>query len=489
MNAPTSLPSSESTSEPTSSIPSPLDLQPTLLISSLRTVVPEGGCTMDALIRVQAPAQPAASLLASRQPLRLSVVVDRSGSMSGEPLNEALRCVNHIASRLQPADQIAVVLYDSHVQLPVPLQPANATTVERALAGVESGGNTALFDGWQAGVDQLLGITAGQLGLELPSHAPTGNLSRVILLSDGQANNGLTEPLEIAKHCAKALTQGVSTTTVGLGRGFNEDLMIGMARAGGGLQYYGQTAEDLYDNFDEELALLQSLYLRQLHLKLTPADGVIAEPLGVVEVMPNGQYRLSDLAWGAESWLLVRLHVGPATVGTQKALLAATLTAQVQQGAQAAAATVQSNIWHFPMLTLPVVVDADWQGAAKDETVANRVLEVAFGEQAALARGLLMRGRVADAERLFAALEPQVAHHPWLQNKLSSLRELARRDADMAAKELRFSHMKMSKRAVALNETSGSFSIAETDTTEIPAYLRRKMSEGKGRKSPPAGTS
>ena len=95
------------------------------------------------------------------------------------------------------------------------------------------------------------------------------------------------------------------TTTVGLGRGFNEDLMIGMARAGGGLQYYGQTAEDLYDNFDEELALLQSLYLRQLHLKLTPADGVIAEPLGVVEVMPNGQYRLSDLAWGAESWLLV----------------------------------------------------------------------------------------------------------------------------------------------------------------------------------------
>lgn len=482
MNAPTSLPGSESTSEATSVIPVPLNLPPALLISPLRTVVPVGGCTMDALIRVQAPAQPASSQLAPRQPLRLSVVVDRSGSMSGEPLNEALRCVNHIASRLHPTDQIAVVLYDSQVQLPVPLQPANATTVERALAGVESGGNTALFDGWQAGVDQLLGITAGQFGLEVPSHVPPGNLSRVILLSDGQANNGLTEPLEIAKHCAKALTQGVSTTTVGLGRGFNEDLMIGMVRSGGGQQYYGQTAEDLYDNFDEELALLQSLYLRQLHLKLTPADGVIAEPLGVVEVLPNGQYRLSDLAWGAESWLLIRLHVGPATVGAQKALLAATLTAQVQQGAQAAVGTVQSDIWHFPMLTLPVVVDADWQAAAKDETVANRALEVAFGEQAALARGLLMRGRVADAERLFDVLEPQVAHHPWLQNKLSSLRELARRDADMAAKELRFSHMKMSKRAVSVNEASAQCSINETDSTEIPAFLRRKMSEGKGRK-------
>ena len=489
MNAATHLPGSEPHSESACANPPAMELQPRLLISSLRNVVPAGGCTMDALIRVQAPAQPASSLLAPRQPLRLSVVVDRSGSMSGEPLNEALRCVNHIASRLQTTDQLAVVLYDSHVQLPVPLQPANATIVELALAGVESGGNTALFDGWQAGLDQLLAITAGQLGLEAPSQAPPGSLSRVILLSDGQANNGLTEPLEIAKHCAKALAQGVSTTTVGLGRGFNEDLMIGMARAGGGQQYYGQTAEDLYDNFDEELALLQSLYLRQLHLKLIPADGVVAEPLGVVELLPNAQYRLSDLAWGAESWLLVRLHVGPATVGTQKALLAASLTAQVQQGAQAAAATVQSNLWHFPMLALPVVREADWQAAAKDETVANRALEVAFGEQAALARGLLMRGRTADAEKLFDALEPQVAHHPWLQAKLSSLRELARRDADMAAKELRFSHMKMSKRAVALNEVAAQFSVAETDSTEIPAFLRRKMSEGKGRKSPPGATS
>ena len=226
---------------------------------------------------------------------------------------------------------------------------------------------------------------------------------------------------------------------------------------------------------------------RRLDYRMVRSSGNCRKSV-VVEAMPNGQYRLSDLAWGAESWLLVRLHVGPATVGTQKALLAATLTAQVQQGAQTAEATVQPSIWHFPMLTLPVVVDADWQVAAKDETVANRVLEVAFGEQAALARGLLMRGRVADAERLFAALEPQVAHHPWLQNKLSSLRELARRDAGMAAKELRFSHMKMSKRSVGVNEVSAQFSVGETDSTEIPAYLRRKMSEGKGRKSPPVGT-
>ena len=474
MNASATTPGSESTSAP-SSTP---DLQPTLLLSPLRPVIPASGGTLDVLVRVQAPAQPKESIAAPRQPLRLSVVVDRSGSMDGEPLREALRCVNHIATRLQPTDQMAVVLYDSRVQVPVPLQTVNATTVARALVGVESGGNTALFDGWRAGADQLLGTADGA------APAAAGSLQRVILLSDGQANNGLTDPTEIATHCAQALAQGVSTTTVGLGRGFNEDLMIAMARAGGGLQYYGQTAEDLYDNFDEELALLQSLYLRQLHIKLTPADGVIVEPLGVVEAQPSGQYRLSDLAWGAESWLLVRLHLGPAAgVGTSRALLAASLTAQVQNGA-AADATAQIGTWHFPMLMLPVVLDADWHAAPKDQSVADRVLEVEFGEQAATARNLLQSGRTHEAEKLFAAMEGQVAHHPWLQSKLTSLRELARRDVEMASKELQFSTMKMSKRSVAVGEMSASFSLGEIDSTAMPAYLRRKMSEGKGRKGP-----
>ncbi len=314
MTATANLPGPESSATQNSSA----ELAPTLLISPLRSVLAAGGCTLDALVRVRAPAQSVGSELATRQALRLSLVVDRSGSVNGAPLSEALRCVNHIASRLQPTDQMAVVLYDSQVQLPVPLQPANATTVARALAGVESGGNRALYDGWQAGVDQLLGITAGQLGLDALSQVP-----------------------------------------------------------------------------------------------------------------------------------------------------AATLTAQVQQGGEATV-VIGPSTWHFPLLTLPVVSDADWQAAPLDETVANRLLEVAFGEQAGMARDLLQRRRLADAEKVFDSLEPQVANHPWLRNKLGSLRELARRDADMASKELRFSHMKMSKRAVALNEDGRDANVREAKYSTLP---------------------
>ena len=153
---------------------------------------------------------------------------------------------------------LAVVLYDDQVQVPVALRPGgDPAAIRLALSGVESGGCTALFDGWEAGAKILEGGAAG-------------SLSRVLLLSDGQANRGLCSQAEIEKHCADWAARGVSTTTVGLGRNFNEDLMIGMARAGCGQQYYGQRAEDLHDGFDEELALLQSLYLRKVRVKLVP---------------------------------------------------------------------------------------------------------------------------------------------------------------------------------------------------------------------------
>ena len=114
------------------------------------------------------------------------------------------------------------------------------------------------------------------------------SISRGILLSDGKANHGLLEQDAIEVHCCQWLAKGVSTTRVGLGRGFNEDLMIAMAKAGGGQQYYGQTAADLFDNFDEALSLLQALCLRQLSLKLIPAQGVIIEPLGVFDQNADG---------------------------------------------------------------------------------------------------------------------------------------------------------------------------------------------------------
>ncbi len=98
-------------------------LPPSIIITPVTAAVPASGGTMELLVRVQAPDQPVdqdREPTASHRPTlpkRLALVVDRSGSMSGQPLTEALRCVEYIASRMTPDDQLAVVLYDNRIQV------------------------------------------------------------------------------------------------------------------------------------------------------------------------------------------------------------------------------------------------------------------------------------------------------------------------------------------------------------------------------------
>jgi Ca-activated chloride channel family protein len=432
--------------------------QPTIILSPRKPAVSAQGGVLEVLVRVQAADQPIESQ-AKVSAKRLALVVDRSGSMSGEPLTEALRCVTHIASCMTSADQLSVVVYDDEANVLLPLSTVKSTDVVRqAVAHVESGGCTDLFAGWEAGAKQLEG------GVDTA-------ISRVILLSDGQANRGLCETSEIEKHCAALLARGVSTTTVGLGRGFNEDLMIAMARAGGGQQYYGQTADDLFDSFDEELQLLQALCLRKLDLKLIPAPGVILEPLGQVQQNPDGSCRLSDLAWGSETWLMLRLHLSPSAVGGTRDLLAVSLQAQTLGG--------QTITAHAPMLSLPVVIDSVFANTPADAAVQDRLQEVEFALASEALRALVQNGKTREARSMMKDLEKRFGEHPWLSGKLARLRELAEHDPEMMSKEVRFSSARMSKRLVQIDEVQ--FSTDQTDA-EIPAFLRKKLEEGKGRK-------
>ncbi len=433
-------------------------VEPTILITPSKSVIPAAGGILQVMVRVQAPDQPSESqhkITAKR----LSLVVDRSGSMSGQPLNEALKCVTHIADRMTAADQMAVVVYDDTVNTLVPLAPMmSAQAIRHAIESVVSGGCTDLFAGWEEGAKQLEG------GVK-------ESISRILLLSDGQANRGLQEVDAIVKYCQEWLAKGVSTTTVGLGSSFNEDLMIAMARAGGGQQYYGQTASDLYDSFDEEFSLLQALCLRQLDIKLIPATGVIIETVGLVQQNADGSYRLSDLAWGSQASLMLRLHISPSAVTDVRDLLAVTLSARTLEGQTVAA--------QASMLRLPAVDQATFDAAPSDEYVASRLQELEFATASQALRELARRGDARGVQAMLDELEGRFGHHPWLKDKLSRLRILAEQDAEMMSKEVVFSQRKMSSRLNARHEVS--YSIDET-SLPIPSFLRKKAEEGKGRR-------
>lgn len=436
--------------------------KPTIVWSALQAGVPAEGGSVDVVVRVQAPDRPAGVAL-PHLPKRLALVVDRSGSMSGQPLDEALRCVAHIARHLTPQDALALVVYDDQVQVLRPLQPmTDLPALQRLLAGVDSGGSTDLHGGWLAGAGQLEG------GAE-------GTISRVLLLSDGQANHGLTDPVAIHAQCRQWLARGVSTTTVGLGHGFNEDLMICMAQAGGGQNYYGRTAADLFDNFDEELALLQALWLRGLQLALVPAAGVVVQMLSPVAEQADGRWPMSDLAWGAESWLALRLHVSASAAGQAQSLrdlLACSLQGTALDG--------QRLDVSAPLLQLPVLDAAALAALPRNETASQRLLELAFAEAAQALRALAQQGDARATRRALAALEAQFGENPWLRAKIDKLRELADDDMRLMAKEVQFSAMRMSRRLVAKDETA--FMGDETYSQVVPAFLRKKVSEGTGRK-------
>ena len=435
--------------------------QPTIVFSPLQAGVPADGGTLDVLVRVQAPDCPA-DLASPQLPKRLALVVDRSGSMHGKPLTEALRCVELIAKNLTPQDQMALVVYDNQVDTLLPLQPMHsADGVARAITGLECGGMTDLHGGWLAGAQQLEG------GVDLA-------VSRVILLSDGQANQGETSVPVIEAQCRQWLSQGVATTTVGLGRDFNEDLMIAMARAGGGQNYYGQTALDLYDSFNEELALLQAMYLRQIGLKLTAAPGIIIEMLSPAVQHAEGCWRMSDLAWGAECWLALRLHISPGDAGLMRDLLAATLNGVALDGASLEVSA--------PLLQLPTLKNEALRALPRDETAHNRLEELAFAKAAEQLRQAAKDGDRQSTLSALAALEERFGQHPWLKAKIEQLRELADEDTLLMAKEARYAMMRMSSRLVSKDEER--YSADETELSEMlmPSFLRKKASEGKGKK-------
>lgn len=134
---------------------------------------------------------------------------------------------------------------------------------------------------------------------------------------------------------------------------------------------------------------------------------------------------------------------------------------------------------HAPLLSLPVVDTAAALALPNDRAVKDRVQEVEIAQGSQALRQLTQKGDAKGARRMFKDLEVRFAQPPWLQDKLQRLRELAERDPEMMSKEVRFAAMRMSSRLS--SKVEERYGADETEL-EIPAFLRKKSQEGRGRK-------
>lgn len=413
------------------------------------------------LVRVQAP-DPDSEQKKVRKPYHLSLVIDRSGSMSGEPLTEAVRCARHIIDRLDVSDVASLVIFDDHVRTLVAAKPVgNRKALHLALAQIHCGGSTNLHGGWKAGMETLL------------PEADKAALSRVILLSDGNANVGeTTETSEIAAFCAEAAEKGISTSAYGLGRDFNEALMVEMGKRGAGNHYYGDTAADLLEPFAEEFDFISNLYARHVRLSLAAPQGVKITLLNDYPVEARDGFpliSLPDVPFGAEAWVLVELEIlAGLALESGNALLQVEVTASTPEGEPIS----------FPneALTLRAMSVQAWDALLADPLVLARLAEVHAGAFLDKARAAAEHGDWTTIQRMIAEGRTRFADNPWVMEVLEGLAELAKSmDSARFSKEAMYSSRKMGSRVSAKDEVLSNMA----SEAEVPSFLRRKKMQGK----------
>ena len=239
---------------------------------------------------------------APRPRLNLALVLDRSGSMDERgKMVYARDAAKMMIDMLGPGDRLAVVEYDDEVTVLWPSSFVDSPgPIKRRIDGLEPRGSTDLFGGLMGGADEVL------------PHRDGCDITRVVLLSDGLANRGLTDQREIVRRVRRLGEQGVSVTTLGLGLEYNEDLMEAIAGAAGGNYAFIENPRTMGRIFADELHTLTTTVARDVAVDYEPAGCVTDVQVYGYETRDRRHglhIPMEDIYAGETRSLLLRLEI------------------------------------------------------------------------------------------------------------------------------------------------------------------------------------
>lgn len=240
-----------------------------------------------------------------RAPIDLVLVLDRSGSMSGDPLRAVREAAARVIRTMGPDDRVAVVAFDDEVSLVLPLaRHIGSAESATAVRQIRSGGSTNLSGGWLKGFE-LLG-----------SNPRPEAVRRIVLLTDGHANAGLRSIDELGPIVRDACGQGITTSCIGFGEGHDERFLAGLADSGGGDDYWCEGPDQANAVFANELGLLAAVVAQNLSVEIRPTAMVAAcevlNEFPITEVQGGVQVSLGDAVGGEQRRVLSKMHLRPA---------------------------------------------------------------------------------------------------------------------------------------------------------------------------------
>jgi Ca-activated chloride channel family protein len=258
----------------------------------------------------------------TRAPINVAIVLDRSGSMSGEKLRQAKEAAIAAIERLNARDIVSVVAYDDVVRVLVPAtKVSDKRQIYRAIRRLDAGSMTALFAGVSKGSSEVRKFRSRE------------RVNRVVLLSDGLANIGPSSPDALGALGLSLLKEGISVTTIGLGLGYNEDLMYKLASASDGNHVFVEHPKQLASIFDREFNELMSVVAKDVYVtvdcppQVRPVRAWGREAsITAVRDDSDGQLRyrvrarLNQIYGGQQKYLLLAVKVPPHAAGTKLGL-------------------------------------------------------------------------------------------------------------------------------------------------------------------------
>jgi len=248
-----------------------------------------------------------------RTPANIAIVLDKSGSMGGDKLRYAKEAARMAVNLLNENDIISIISYDSTVNVLVPAtKVSDKRAINRAIDNMRSSGKTALFAGVSKGA------------AEIRKFLDKDRVNRVILLSDGQANIGPSSPSELGDLGASLSKDGITVTTIGLGTGYNEDLMANLAGYSDGNHAFVKDAEDLAKIFKYEFGDVLSVVAQDVEIIIRCKNGI--KPIRILGrdgkiLGQTVRTNMSQLYSEQEKFVLIEVEV-PAGKAKQEVSLA-----------------------------------------------------------------------------------------------------------------------------------------------------------------------